>query len=176
MSRNLPNIITISRGLLTVLMAAIWLSDLDNKYLFVLIIFWLAAISDFFDGWLARKLKSVSPLGSVLDPLFDKILTFTLFLLVFEFAIVPKWMIIVLFLRDIVIDALRSYQYSRGISMPAIMTAKLKTNCQFLMLNFIVLVLAFPAWPYFAPLAYWFGSLAVAFSLWSGTVYAYRVS
>lgn len=133
--------------------------------------FIVASFTDFLDGYLARKWKVVSNFGKIADPLLDKVLVFSLLILTFEFGIVPKWFIMILILRDMIIDSLRSYFVTRGITVAAIYTAKLKTVCQMLMINFILLTLIFPANIILEKTAITVGAIAVIMSLWSAGSY-----
>lgn len=171
MKKNIPNILTFFRGAATLVIIALFLSDLESKFVASYFLFILAAFSDFFDGHLARKWKVVSDLGVVFDPLFDKLLVLSLLLLIFPLNIIPGTIILILFVRDIVIDSMRSFMLSRGTAVPAITTAKLKTASQMLALHFALLFLVLPQKELLKEFSVFLAIIATIFSLWSATVY-----
>jgi len=169
--KNIPNIITILRGVFTLVIIILFLVDAEKYMPTILALFVIASISDFLDGYLARKWNVVSNFGKTADPLLDKILVFSLLIFIFEFNVVPKIFIIILILRDLTIDSIRSTLISRGITMPAIYTAKLKTTFQMIMIIFVLLYLIFPYISALSHLAIGTGAIAVALSLLSGYTY-----
>lgn len=169
--KNIPNIITFIRGLLTIAIIILFLINYDKYISIIWTLFIAAAASDFFDGYLARKWNTISEFGKMADPLLDKMLVFSLLILVFEFDIVPRTFIMILVVRDLLIDSLRNYLARHNVSMPAIGTAKLKTTFQMLMINFILLTLIFPAAYALQLLTITTGMIAVVMSLWSATIY-----
>lgn len=171
MRKHIPNALTLLRAVGTIGIAILLLSSLENKYLYAYALFIFTALTDFFDGRLARRWGTVSDFGIIFDPLFDKLLVLTLFMLLFPFDIVHPAILLILFMRDIVTDAMRNYLLSRGVVSPAIMTSKLKTVFQMIMINFMLLFLAFPLLPYTQEAAVLSGVIAIALSLWSGGIY-----
>jgi len=172
--KNIPNLLTIARGIATISLVVIFLSDIENKFFIVYILFLLAALTDFWDGFLARKWRVVSNFGIVADPLLDKLLVFSLLILVFSFKIIPAVLIVVLLARDVITDILRYSLIKRGIKTPAIKSAKYKTAFQLLLINFILLSLIFPWVEILKPLALATAYLAIIFSLYSGSLYVKR--
>lgn len=171
MKKYIPNILTFLRGVATLIIVGLFLSNLESKFIAIYILFAFAAASDFFDGYLARKWKVVSELGMIFDPLFDKLLVLSLLLLLFPLDIFPPIIIILLFLRDISIDSMRSFMLSHGTAVPAIKTAKLKTASQMLAINFALLFLILPQQDYLKEIAITLGIVATVFSLWSAGIY-----
>ena len=105
-----------------------------------LIVFFVAAITDFFDGLIARKFKLESILGKILDPISDKILVLIAFLLIIAFYDLPNWIIIpvgIIFFRELFITGLREFLASRNLSIGVSFVAKLKTLLQMLTINVI---------------------------------------
>ena len=174
MKKHVPNAFTIFRGFALLGIAALFFSSIEERYVMAYLLFLLAAISDYLDGKIARSWAIESDFGAIFDPLFDKILILSLFILLTPFSIVHPLVFVILLVRDISTDALRNMLLSRGIVVPAIYTAKLKTVFQMLMLNFILLAIAFPSIPAFLPLAQLTALIAVALSLWSGWIYVRR--
>jgi len=171
MKKNLPNILTFSRGLATLIIIALFISDLPSKFLLIYPLFIFAVLTDFFDGFLARSWKTISELGMIFDPLFDKVLVLSLLLLIYPFEIISPLIIVVLFLRDIIVDAMRSFMLSKNTAVAAIKIAKLKTASQMLMLNFVLLFLLDPNIDFFRETAVFLSIVALVFSLWSGVIY-----
>ena len=129
---NFINILTISRILLAAIVFILLMSP--DRYLLALILFFLAGITDYFDGYLARKYNSVSQLGEILDPIADKILI--LFVL-FGLAINLSSYLIgfigsIIITREIWVGALRDLNARNGISKATKVTflAKIKTSIQ----------------------------------------------
>lgn len=168
---NIPNIITIARGVFTLIIIALFLIDAQKYMPTIFVLFIIASLSDFVDGYLARKWRVVSEFGKMADPLLDKVLVFSLLILVFEYKVIPQVIILLLVLRDLTIDSLRSYAASRGISMPAITSAKWKTTFQMMMIVFILLTLIYPETAWLQTIALATGVIALILSLWSAGIY-----
>lgn len=168
--KNIPNIITIFRGLFTLVIITLFLIDAEKYISIILALFIIASISDFLDGYLARKWNVVSDFGKTADPLLDKVLVFSLLVLIFQYNIVPQLFIMILILRDLTIDSVRSAVIAKGGTMPAISSAKWKTTFQMLMIIFVLLYLIYPQ-QWISYLAIGTGALAVIFSLTSGYAY-----
>lgn len=97
---NIPNLITIFRMILIPIYALIFFSDLDNRVFLAGMVFLLAGISDVLDGYLARKYNQTTKLGTVLDPLADKLMSFTV---LFTFAldkIIPYGVLFLLIAKE----------------------------------------------------------------------------
>lgn len=112
-------------------------SDIVLKRISVLI-FFIAVITDWYDGWYARKYKSITKTGIFLDPLADKILTSTAFIFFYLKNIFPLWMLITIITRDVVITLLRSYDEYYGVTLKTSFNAKVKT---FVQMTYIFLIL-----------------------------------
>lgn len=129
---SLPNQVTVLRILLTPLFALVLvLEGVFYKYL-SLLIFTLAVLSDWYDGYIARKSGKVTPTGKYLDPLADKLLITTAFGLFTFIGYVKLWMFVTMGLRDLVVTALRSYAISTGKPFHTNTLAKWKTFSQML--------------------------------------------
>lgn len=93
-------------------------------------VFLVAVLTDWYDGWHARKFGQVTTTGIFLDPLADKVLTSFAFILFYILGIMPLWMVIVIVARDIFITLLRSYHEYSGYTMGTSYIAKVKTFVQ----------------------------------------------
>ena len=127
-----PNAITISRIAITpVLLAFLFWDSLPGQAI-ALTLFVLAAISDYYDGWLARRLNVRSRLGQFLDPMADKVLVLgtMVALAVLVPAAVPWWAVAAIVVRDIVVTMLRLRAEIAGRMLRTIPMAKTKTTMQ----------------------------------------------
>ncbi len=144
---NLPNILTTARFFLAlVLFALIGLYEsLPGVWLWCLAVFVTAAVTDYLDGYLARRQGLTSTLGRNLDPLVDKVLmcgAFTFLLVVPSAGLVP-WMVVVVVARELIITSLRGFLESQGIVFGADWLGKVKMalQCAALMAIFVALQL-----------------------------------
>ena len=148
---NLPNQLTISRLVMTMIFvgfAAVpvgwryplnfWPYELDHllcwRFAYVLAV--LAAITDFLDGYLARKLNLVTDFGKLMDPLSDKIFTVSSFVVLTAHAIVPAWVTVLILAREFSVTGLRTMAAKSGEIIAAKDTGKVKTVLQMLVLAF----------------------------------------
>jgi CDP-diacylglycerol--glycerol-3-phosphate 3-phosphatidyltransferase len=136
----LPNQLTILRIILTPVFLFFFLSPEPLYKQISLGIFIIAAITDWYDGWLARKFNYITTWGKFWDPLADKILTSSAFIGFAILEIVPLWMVIIIILRDFIITGLRAYADYRNFSFPTSYYAKWKTFLQMTFLYYLLLV------------------------------------
>ncbi|MCF7845693.1 MAG: CDP-diacylglycerol--glycerol-3-phosphate 3-phosphatidyltransferase [Candidatus Peribacteraceae bacterium] len=171
MRKKLPNIITLSRLLATIAIAVLFFVEIKFQFEIILALFWFAALTDFFDGYLARRWKVESKFGKVFDSLFDKVLTLTLYLLLAPFLILPVWIFVLLLVRELIVDGLKNFSLSRQRPVAPLFSGKLKMVFQILMLNFALLVLIFPNEKILLMLAQIFAALAIITAYFSGVIY-----
>lgn len=141
--REIPNILTLFRGILAVGAVVVFYIDIQYLYQVLLAIFLLACVSDYLDGVLARRWHAQSDFGKVFDPLFDKVIVFVFFFILFPTDTIPHLAILLTVIRDLVVDGLRSAYAARGVVIPAIWSAKLKTTLAFLAIISALLALTF---------------------------------
>jgi CDP-diacylglycerol--glycerol-3-phosphate 3-phosphatidyltransferase len=116
---TVPTQLTVLRILLTfVLMGLLFVPGLAAR-IAVLIGFLLAGLTDWLDGYLARRRKQVTTLGQILDPLADKLLISATLVSLVQLDLVQSWMVAVIIGREIAVTGLRNLAYSRGLPMPA---------------------------------------------------------
>ncbi len=127
---NLPNKLTIARIILAPIFMIFLL--IDNMYLRYLatLIFIVAALTDVYDGYLARKTGVITGFGKFMDPLADKILVSTAFISFVALGYVQTWMILVIILREFLVTGLRSLAAYKGMVILPSYFAKWKTGCQ----------------------------------------------
>ncbi len=142
MQKNIPNILSALRIVLTPVFLIMYLQDDIVWRALSIAVFAIAAFTDFMDGYLARHFGVESKIGVFLDPLADKILTFAGFicLAILNPTLFPWWAIIVIMVRDILITALRVYADRRKLNMKTRFTAKVKTFAQMIFLYSFLLL------------------------------------
>lgn len=172
MSLNLPNSLALLRVLLAplLLFLLLKLNDFDNlaqiswlNYLCA-VIFLIASITDFFDGYIARSWNQKTKLGAILDPLADKMLTLAAFLGLMMIDRANAWAIYLILVREFFITGFRVVMASENIDISASFTGKIKTIMQMFAIGFIIMQ--------------WSGGdillwLAVILTLYSGFEYIY---
>lgn len=131
---NLPNAITLSRLILTAAFIIFLAWNSTWTHLTALILFILAAVSDFVDGWLARKMNLVTPLGKLLDPLADKILVCSAFVFLTAEGICPVWITALIIGREFLVTGLRQIAIEAGQVLAADNLGKWKTTFQLIYL------------------------------------------
>lgn len=136
----LPNQLTVLRIILTPIFFVLLLSENILLKQVALGIFLAAAITDWYDGWLARKFNYITNWGKVWDPLADKILTSAAFIALVILGKVELWMVIIILLRDFVITGLRIFSDYRNIAFPTSIYAKWKTFIQMVFLYYLLFV------------------------------------
>jgi CDP-diacylglycerol---glycerol-3-phosphate 3-phosphatidyltransferase len=136
----LPNQLTVLRIILTPVFLFFFLSDNPAFKLISLGIFIIAALTDWYDGWLARKFNYITNWGKFWDPLADKILTSTAFVGFVILKIIPFWMVLIIITRDILITTLRAYADYKDFSFPTSYYAKWKTFIQMTFLYYLLIV------------------------------------
>jgi len=123
---NLPIILTCSR---IIIILPFVLITPGNPFLGA-VIFGLAAITDYLDGYFARKKKQVTKLGILLDPIADKLLVIAALILLVDIELVPAWIAIVIIAREFIVTGLRIVALTMDLLIPAEMGGKLKVTCQ----------------------------------------------
>ena len=99
--KTLPNIISIFRIILVPVFIIVYFSDVHYTKVYAILVYAFAALSDFFDGFLARRFKASSNLGKLLDPLGDKLMTFSVMVCITIDGLIPIWAVIVAGLKEI---------------------------------------------------------------------------
>ena len=127
---NLPNAITFSRLLMTAAYVAAVSVGTASAYVVGLVLFVVAAISDWFDGWLARRMGLVTPLGKLMDPLADKILVCAAFVFLTERGFCPVWVTALVMGREFLVTGLRQVAIEAGEVLAADRLGKWKTGLQ----------------------------------------------
>ena len=130
---NLPNSLTITRIFLVPLLVVVLLTESEGRQILGVsreivgaAIFALASVTDWLDGYLARRRKQITALGQVMDPLADKLLTAAALLSLVQRDLAPAWMVWIIIGRELAVTALRNIAYVRGVVVPASPLGKIK--------------------------------------------------
>ena len=181
MKRFIPNLLTIIRIILVPIFVLLINSELENPYFFALLIFLLASITDYFDGKLARKFQVVSKFGIFMDPLADKILVITSFIVFLNIELLSNiifpWMVGLILFRDLSVTLLRIFMKRADITMVTSKVAKLKTGLQLSAIIILLLLLSvntmIPMQTFSNYLRY-FMIMLTLFTVYTGIDYYYR--
>jgi CDP-diacylglycerol--glycerol-3-phosphate 3-phosphatidyltransferase len=134
---NLPNSLTVTRICLVPLLVVVLLTKFEGRQILGVpteivgaAIFGLASLTDWADGYVARRRKQITPFGQFIDPLADKLLTLAALVSLAQMDLAPAWMVAVILGRDFAVTALRSLSYARGVGIPASPLGKIKMVAQ----------------------------------------------
>jgi CDP-diacylglycerol--glycerol-3-phosphate 3-phosphatidyltransferase len=163
---NLPNILSIFRILLVPPLVVVLLTKFEDKEWWGLGLFLLAAVMDFLDGFLARRRKEVTRLGTLLDPTADKILVSAAFISLVELdpRVVPAWMVVVIIAREFAVTSLRSFAAAESLVIPAGFSGKVKTIVQIIAIALLIIYNQLGEFRHLAPISLWVALLVTAYS------------
>ena len=163
---NIANKLTLLRIVLIVPFIIILLLGPNSLIyrLIAFVIFSVASLTDFLDGYLARKFNLITNFGKLMDPLADKILVLSSLMVFVELKYVPAWMVIVIIARDFLINGIRSLAASKGNVIPAGNLGKIKTTTQMIAILLIILLGR-------SPYNIYVMAVPVFFTLWSAWDY-----
>lgn len=138
---NLPNVLTLSR----IVFAAILVILLEENTLMgnigAVVVFTIASITDYYDGYFAKTKGLISNFGKIMDPIADKILILSVFAVFAHLNIIPWWMVIVIAIREIAVTISRLLAMQKGLVLAAEKAGKIKTVAQIMAISFILLYL-----------------------------------
>ena len=138
---NFPNILTLSRIVFAAILIYLLEQGSRTGNILAVIVFTIASITDFYDGYLAKKWGMISDFGKIMDPVADKILLLTTFGVLAHLGLVAWWMFIVIAIREIVITASRLLAFRKGQVLAAERSGKIKTVFQIIAVSAILLYL-----------------------------------
>lgn len=136
----LPNQLTVARILLTPVFLYLFLSDYPVLKQISLAVYLIAAITDWYDGWLARKFDYITSWGKFLDPLADKILTSSAFIAFAYMGVLEWWMVLIIVIRDFLITGLRAYAEYKKHFFSTSAAAKWKTFFQMVFIYYLLFI------------------------------------
>ncbi|MEN9931796.1 MAG: hypothetical protein RIS17_369 [Pseudomonadota bacterium] len=151
MLSSLPNLLTLSRILAVPGLVALMWGQNPWEWLGAFALYALAAITDYFDGYLARSWGTVSKIGQFLDPIADKIMVAAVIVMLVDANILHGWSVIaglIILLREIFVSGLREYLAGLSVSVPVSRLAKWKTAAQLVALGALILIGAVPLMPW----------------------------
>jgi len=143
---NVPNVLSLVRIILSPVFIYLFLTGDIAYQRLSLLVFFIAVLTDWYDGWYARKYKNITKTGVFLDPFADKILTTTAFALFYIKNIMPLWMFVIIAFRDIVITIVRSYDEYNGLTLRTSKIAKTKTFIQMTYIFMLLILLIYPTY------------------------------
>ena len=138
---NLPNILTLSRIGFAFVIVLLLLSNTLNGCITATVLFAIASITDFYDGYLAKKQGLISDFGKIMDPIADKVLMLSIFGALAHLGLVAWWMVIAIGIREIAVTISRLQVMSKGQVLAAEAAGKIKTVFQILTISLILLFL-----------------------------------
>ena len=147
---NLPNQLTMGRLFLTALFVAVMsipdqllksIHLLDYRITIAILFFLIASLTDFLDGYIARKLNLVTDFGKLMDPLVDKILTSAVFIILSKEDMIPAWITITIISREFLVTGLRLLASNQGKVLSADSLGKWKTTSQIIVASYFLTIL-----------------------------------
>ena len=145
---NLPNLLSIARILMVPVLVVVLMTKVTNHEVIGVVVFWIASITDWLDGYLARRWKQVTTLGKLLDPLADKLLVAGALISLVELNLAPAWMTFIILAREFAITGLRGIASEEGLTIPAGTVGKWKMGFQVAAISCLLLGPRLDYWLY----------------------------
>ena len=136
---NIPNQLTTLRVLLIPVFIFFFTSSMSGGHYIAAAIFFIASLTDFLDGYLARKNNLVTNFGKIMDPFADKLLVLTALIYLAIEHTIPGWIVIVIIARELLVTSLRALAADNGIILAARNLGKYKTVSQMLAIIFLII-------------------------------------
>ena len=164
---NLPNKLTVVRMVLVpFFVAALLLSKTNDSLKWVaLALFVIASLTDFADGYIARKYNLVTNFGKFMDPLADKILTISGMICLVELGRIPSWIVVIIVAREFIISGFRLVAAENGVVIAANYWGKFKTTFQMIMI--ILMIMNIPQLQIVTDIVMWIALALTLISLWT---------
>jgi CDP-diacylglycerol---glycerol-3-phosphate 3-phosphatidyltransferase len=171
---NLPNALTLFRIFLVPFLVVVLLTRFTRYSDFIgLGIFLVAAVTDYFDGYVARRYNQITRLGALLDPIADKLLMSSAFISLIELGLARAWMIVIIIGREFAVSGLRSIAAQQGVTIAASPLGKTKTVSQVIAISLLIVGYELGEFKFIGELALW---VVMLFALISGVDYFVRFS
>ncbi len=158
MLTSLPNLLTLSRIVIIPVFVGLLLVGETWASWLAFALFVVAAVTDWFDGWLARRQKTVSDFGRFLDPIADKLLVAAAVVMLVASGLAPAVAAVVILCRELLVSGLREFLAESGIGLPVSRLAKWKTAVQLAALSVLLVAAAMAPEPDIAALLAWAGA------------------
>ena len=165
---NVPNALSMLRIFMAPLLVVVLLTEFPDKEFWALGIFLFAALTDLLDGSVARRTKTITVTGTMLDPIADKLLMSAAFISLVELDMAPSWMVTCIIGREFAVSALRLVALERGIPIAANFWGKAKTVSQVICVSILILGKKLGQWMILGHFALW---AALALTIASMAVY-----
>ncbi|TNE60279.1 MAG: CDP-diacylglycerol--glycerol-3-phosphate 3-phosphatidyltransferase [Alphaproteobacteria bacterium] len=172
---NLPNILSITRIAFGPL--CIWLLT-QEAWMAALAVMIIGEITDFLDGFIARRYKQVTAIGKIIDPMADSLYRQIVFIGFHAAGLLPTWMLVILFSRDIIVSYLRVVSEQHGITLSARQSGKIKALAQGFAQMGVVILFILQGWDVVSGVdqfAFWLFLVATVVTAWSLVDYASAV-
>lgn len=172
---NLPNLLSITRIAFGPL--CIWLLT-QEAWMAALLVMIVGEVTDFLDGFIARRYSQVTALGKIIDPMADSLYREIVFIGFHAVGLLPTWMLVILFSRDIIVSYLRVVSEQHGITLSARQSGKIKALAQGFAQMGVVILFLLEGWKVVAnaeQFVVWLFLVATAVTLWSLVDYSMAV-
>ena len=170
---NLPNALTLLRIFLVPFLVVVLLTKFSGREYVGLAIFLVAAVTDFFDGWVARRRHQTTRMGALLDPIADKLLMSAAFISLVELGLARAWMIVIIIGREFAVSGLRSIAAQHGVTIAASPLGKTKMVAQVFAIGLLIVGYELGEFRFIGELALW---AVMLFALVSGIDYFIKFS
>lgn len=173
---TLPNILTGLRfAMIPVLIVLFSIEQTITIGLVTFFVFVFAALTDLVDGYFARKYKSETTLGKLMDPLADKVLVATALIMLIPMGRIPAWICLLIICREIIITGFRGLAASTGVVVAAGQIGKIKSNFQYFGISFLIFPLGVLPIPYLHSIGQLLVYISLGMAIWSGIDYFYNL-
>jgi len=138
---NLPNVLTVSRLFFAIVLIVLLEEKSSLGNILAVIVFTIASLTDFYDGYLAKKQGLISDFGKIMDPIADKALMLSVFGVFAHIGVIAWWIFIIIAFREVVVTASRLQAMQKGQVLAAERAGKIKTVVQIVAVSVILLFL-----------------------------------
>ncbi|OFW43452.1 MAG: CDP-diacylglycerol--glycerol-3-phosphate 3-phosphatidyltransferase [Acidobacteria bacterium RIFCSPLOWO2_12_FULL_60_22] len=140
---NLPNSLTVLRIFLIPLLIVVLLTRIPSKEFIGVAIFLAAALTDWADGYVARRRREITTFGTWLDPVADKLLVTSAFIALVEMQLAPAWIVVIIVGRELAVTGLRNVALAKGFSIDVSELGKVKMAVQVFTITALILGIRF---------------------------------
>lgn len=173
---TIPNVLTGLRfALVPVLIILFSITQTTTVEMATFVVFIVAAVTDFVDGWVARKYQIETVLGKLMDPLADKALVTTALIMLIPLGKIQAWVCLLIICREIIVTGFRGLAATTGKVVAADMTGKIKSNLQYFGLGFLIFPLGVLPVPYQHEIGRLLIYASLALAIWSAVEYFYKL-